>query len=316
MVKAKVAIPNGLKLVSLLAWLSLAVSIASAQTEAVYVGEKVCTTCHSLENKHFSETVHAKVFRQNPKTADEKQVCEACHGPGSLHQKNPTDKNNLVGFTKRWGTPIEKQNAQCQTCHKGGSQLHWPGSIHSSNQVGCADCHNPMEKNSPSGLLTKASVNETCASCHQQQRAEFNKRSHMPLPEGKISCVDCHNPHGSATKPLLKTESVNTTCYNCHAEKRGPFLWEHAPVRENCTNCHAVHGSNHDKLLVTARPALCQQCHNLSVGHSGAFFRGDQTAAAGQIGGASSQRLPGRACQNCHTQIHGSNHPAGARFQR
>jgi hypothetical protein len=24
----------------------------------------------------------------------------------------------------------------------------------------------------------------------------------------------------------------------------------------------------------------------------------------------------GRSCQNCHSQIHGSNHPSGARFQR
>jgi DmsE family decaheme c-type cytochrome len=285
--------------------------------EGTYVGEKTCIACHSQENRHFTNTLHSKVFRLNPKTEKEKQVCEACHGPGSEHAKNPKDKNFLIGFTKSWGTPIEKQNGQCMACHTGGNRLHWPSSIHADNQLGCADCHNPMEKNSPNGLLTKHTINDTCQTCHQQQRAEFNKRSHMPLPEGKMSCVDCHNPHGSATKPLLKAESANVVCYSCHAEKRGPFLWEHAPVRESCINCHAVHGSNHDKLLITARPYLCQQCHNLSVGHSGAFFRGDQTTAAGQLpGGASSQRLPGRACQNCHTQIHGSNHPAGARFQR
>ena len=23
-----------------------------------------------------------------------------------------------------------------------------------------------------------------------------------------------------------------------------------------------------------------------------------------------------RSCQNCHSQVHGSNHPSGARFQR
>ncbi|MEQ1519559.1 MAG: DmsE family decaheme c-type cytochrome, partial [Usitatibacteraceae bacterium] len=263
------------------------------------------------------DTLQSKVFRLNPKGEKEKRVCEACHGPGAQHAKNPLDKSLLIGFTKRWGTPIETQNGQCSACHRGGSQLHWPGSVHADNKLGCADCHNPMERNSVSGLLTKSTVNETCATCHQQQRADFNKRSHMPLPEGKMTCVDCHNPHGSATKPLLKADTTNAVCYACHAEKRGPFLWEHAPVRENCINCHAVHGSNHDKLLVAARPFLCQQCHNLSVGHSGEFFGADQTAAAGRRpGGATGQRLPGRACQNCHTQIHGSNHPAGARFQR
>ena len=139
----------------------------------------------------------------------------------------------------------------------------------------------------------------------------------MPLPEGKMSCNDCHNPHGSPTRPLLKTDTVNETCYECHAEKRGPFLWEHAPVRENCVNCHQAHGSNHDKLLVAPRPVLCQQCHNAAVGHPGTFYNNSQTAeSALQIGGVQSQRVIGRACQNCHTQIHGSNHPSGARFQR
>jgi len=31
---------------------------------------------------------------------------------------------------------------------------------------------------------------------------------------------------------------------------------------------------------------------------------------------AGSKRTIGRSCQNCHTQIHGSNSPSGARFQR
>ena len=165
-------------------------------------------------------------------------------------------------------------------------------------------------------LLARQSVSETCYQCHKQQRAEFRKRSHMPLPEGKMSCVDCHNPHGSTTRSLLNADSVNDVCYTCHAEKRGPFLWEHAPVRESCINCHKPHGSNHDKLLVGARPYLCQQCHNLSVGHNGTFYRDGQTAAGALQGGGQSPRVIGRTCQNCHSQIHGSNHPAGARFQR
>ena len=289
--------------------------LAAAQP-ASYIGEIACMACHGKEGRHFGETLHAKVFRLNPKNEREKLVCEACHGPGSKHAHDTKDKTLLVGYTKRWGTPIETQNGQCLGCHQGGSRLHWPGSTHAGNQLGCADCHNPMERVSGSGLLAKATINETCMACHQQQRAEFNKRSHMPLPEGKISCTDCHNPHGSATKPLLKADSVNVVCYACHAEKRGPMLWEHAPVRENCISCHQPHGSNHDKLLVTSRPQLCQQCHSSPAGHSANFYRADQTAAAAQIGGAASPRVIGRTCQNCHTQIHGSNHPAGARFQR
>jgi len=76
------------------------------------------------------------------------------------------------------------------------------------------------------------------------------------------------------------------------------------------------HGSNHDKLLVGARPYLCQPCHNPPVDHAGQFFRADQTAAAALQGGTQSARIIGRSCQNCHVAIHGSNHQSGARFQR
>ncbi len=297
----------------LLSPLSMAQTPQAVSEAATFVGEKVCTACHSQENRHFTETLHAKAFRLNPRNANEERVCEACHGPGSLHVQDTKNKSALIGFTKGWGTPVAKQNQQCLGCHTGGSQLHWTGSVHSRNQLSCADCHNPMEKNSVNGLLAKSTINDTCESCHQQQRNEFNKRSHMPLHEGKMTCVDCHNPHGSATKPLLKAESTNALCYTCHAEKRGPFLWEHGPVRENCANCHTPHGSNHDKLLVAERPFLCQQCHNLSFGHNSPLYRADQLATAGL---GTNPRLPGRACQNCHSQVHGSNHPAGARFQR
>ena len=282
---------------------------------ATYVGEAVCVACHQTQNKQFTHTVHANAFRLNPKNDLQKRSCEACHGPGSNHLKDPISPSNrvsLIGYTKEWGTPVAQQTAMCMTCHEGGQRMFWQGSPHASNQLSCSDCHNPMAKVSTTGLLKKQTINETCYTCHQQQRADFAKRSHMPLPEGKISCVDCHNPHGSTSKTMLKTDSVNETCYSCHAEKRGPFLWEHAPVRENCLSCHNAHGSNHDKLLTVARPFSCQQCHD-NTNHQSNLYNAGQIVGGGA---APSTRIIGRACQNCHSQIHGSNHPAGARFQR
>ena len=298
--------------------LALSTAARAIPPEATYVGEKTCIKCHDVEAKHFGHTQHARVFRQNPRNELEGRVCEACHGPGSLHAVRGSEKirENLVGYTRDWGSPVEVQNGMCLTCHKGGERLHWPGSAHDTQRVACSDCHNAMARFSASGLLRSASISETCQGCHAQQRAEFRKRSHMPVPEGKMSCSDCHSPHGSITRPLLKADSVNEVCYSCHAEKRGPLLWEHAPVRENCLNCHAAHGSNHDKLLTAARPYLCQQCHVSPAAHAGASYRGDQTVRSSTLGGTPSQRMIGRACQNCHSQVHGSNHPSGARFQR
>jgi DmsE family decaheme c-type cytochrome len=296
--------------------LLLSFGAAAAEPVADYVGEATCLTCHAVEGGHFGWTAHARIFRTSPRTVLESRGCEACHGPGSRHLADATDRSALIGFTRGWGTPVEKQNGQCLACHQGGRRLHWPGSAHALNRVACADCHNPMARFAGTGLLRAAGISETCFACHGQQRAEFRRRSHMPLPEGKMSCSDCHEPHGSVTRPLLNADAVNTLCFACHAEKRGPYIWEHAPVRESCLNCHQPHGSNHEQLLVAARPYLCQQCHNTAVGHSAQFYSADQTAQGALQGGAPSARVIGRSCSNCHSRIHGSNHPSGARFQR
>jgi DmsE family decaheme c-type cytochrome len=142
---------------------------------------------------------------------------------------------------------------------------------------------------------------DTCFQCHKDRRAQMARSSHMPMREGKMVCTDCHNPHGSATEALLKANSINDTCYKCHAEKRGPFLFEHAPVRENCLNCHDAHGSVNEFLLKVSRPRLCAECHGF--GH-------------GLTSGPAAVQSMGRACQNCHTQIHGTNSPSGALLHR
>lgn len=286
-----------------------------AAPDVGYVGDALCRGCHSVEASHWDRTLHAQSFGPNARTDLERHTCEACHGPGRAHVGEPT-KATIVAFTQGAEQEPAEMNAMCQQCHRGGPLLYWVGSTHELRALACSDCHNPMARSSAQSLLRRETASATCLSCHPVQRAEFSKRSHMPLLEGKISCVDCHAPHGSATAPLLRADDVNTLCTSCHAEKRGPFLWEHAPVRESCLNCHAPHGSNHEDLLLTALPLLCQECHSPidspNFGHPAGLLSRQNLPRAG----APDDRLMNRGCLNCHSQIHGSNHPSGPRFHR
>jgi len=281
--------------------------------DAIAIGAKTCVACHSLENVHASHSLHVASFRaaKGATGVGPDGACEACHGPGSAHAKDPSKPGLIIAFTRDAKTPIDTQAGVCLGCHAGGARQDWAGSVHQQSGLGCTDCHNPMARLSAEGVLANNSVNQVCATCHQDIRNKFNRRSHMPLPEGQMSCADCHNPHGTLTATLIKTDTVNETCYACHAEKRGPFLFEHAPVREGCLNCHDPHGSNNQTLLTLPVPMLCQQCHTMTR-HPNDL----QTIAGLANGQAPDERLIGRACLSCHTNIHGSNNPSGSRFHK
>ncbi len=275
---------------------------------AQYVGSVVCVACHRATTPallpQFEQTVMGKVFLHNARSDLEKQNCEACHGPGSAHVAAGGGKGRgvapgqLISFAKGDPTPVEQRNARCLACHERRDHLFWEGSPHEQRDLACTDCHTIMERRSPRVALSRANVVEVCAQCHMVKRSQMVRPSHMPIPEGKMSCTDCHNPHGSATQAMLKYDSPNDTCYNCHADKRGPFLWEHPPVEENCMNCHEPHGSNHNALLKLKPPRLCQQCHDPG-GHPGTSFNPGIVHAFN------------RGCVNCHARIHGSNSPSG-----
>ena len=52
-------------------------AVQTAAKSAEYIGEARCIECHGQENKHFGETLHAKVFRLNPKNDRQRQGCES-----------------------------------------------------------------------------------------------------------------------------------------------------------------------------------------------------------------------------------------------
>jgi DmsE family decaheme c-type cytochrome len=274
--------------------------------KAEFVGASTCLQCHDTKAA-FKDNIHAKAWPK-AKGIDFEHSCETCHGAGSLHVGAGGDKNNPDFYTIKNPKKISSKDlsTMCMQCHEGGTHKYWEGSQHDSRNVSCVSCHSMHDSKSENGkfLLTKPTEMETCFQCHNTKKAQIMRSSHMPLSEGKMTCTDCHNPHGSVGPTLLKQNSVNENCLSCHQEKRGPFLWEHPPVRENCLNCHVAHGSQNDKLLKMKRPRLCQECH-ISTNHPPTPY-----------GANKSLTIAGRSCTECHSQIHGSNHPAGVRFQR
>jgi DmsE family decaheme c-type cytochrome len=259
-----------------------------------------CADCHEETVKIFAGNIHSKIAYYG-----EEGSCESCHAGASNHAESG-DPSQVVNLGK---VEAEKASETCLECHvKDKNQMFWPGSVHESQQLGCTSCHSVhggQEK-----LLARADQKDVCFTCHFDVRADMLKRSKHPLRdsstpsmEGKMTCSDCHNPHGARSEALIDAKSINDKCYECHFEKKAPLLWEHSPVKEDCLICHNPHGSSNDKLLVTKVPRLCQECHMQGRHQSGTLAENSVFAF-------------NRGCLNCHPQVHGSNNPSGVVLQR
>jgi len=280
-------------------------------TEYSESGADTCLMCHTEEWPYpifpIFKTKHAN--RADPRTPFAGLQCEACHGPGAKHA-GTASKDAINSFKPTSFLSVQERNKFCLNCHQGNARIGWIGSKHEVNNVACTSCHKLHAERDP--VLTKATQPEVCYKCHQKVLADFNKPSVHPVRFGVMTCSGCHSTHGSSAAALLAKPTVNLTCYTCHADKRGPFLWEHAPVTEECTVCHVPHGSSRPVLLTKSPPLLCQQCHTVAGHPSVAYTSGG--LPGGGAGGAAFLLAGG--CVNCHSQVHGSNHPSGVKLMR
>ena len=280
---------------------------AAAQVPAAgYAGSETCETCHSDMGDTLKGTPHGQAV--NPRSPAATHGCESCHGPGQAHVDDD-NKGNIRKFGQV--TPAEI-NETCLTCHNRGDHAGWEGSAHDRRNLSCTTCHSVHHPLSAAKQLVKVTETQVCATCHRTQVAKTERAvAHMPVREGKMACSSCHNPHGSISnvKALRAGSSVAESCVTCHTEMRGPVLWEHTPVRENCATCHDPHGSSNDRMLVVRMPMLCQRCH-IASRHPATLYDKDQITTN------KSNRMFGRSCVNCHSTIHGSNHPSGQFFMR
>lgn len=297
---------------------TLIIGLSPVYAQKTGVIDQQCANCHGSDE-------HVMAIARTPHGASGNKAgpsCTTCHGESKAHMDsgNGSVKPDR-SFAKGSKTTPDQRNQVCMTCH--GSNRHlafWESGRHKKNEVSCDNCHALHTPAAPGSKVSLKRPNpsvtpyqttmrnleyETCTSCHRQIRSQLLKPSHHPIIEGRVTCSDCHNPHGALSKAMVKQETINQQCVSCHAEKRGPYIWEHAPVEENCLTCHNPHGSNHNRLLHERAPNLCQDCHDASR-HPGTIYGGDQ----GFSNATPNTRLIARGCVNCHYNIHGSNAPA------
>jgi len=179
---------------------------------------------------------------------------------------------------------------------------------------GCEACHGPGSLHLEAGggrgtyILNPGKDPETCFQCHLAVKARFSLQYRHPVMENRMSCPDCHNPHG---KDIYKVAGryvgrENDVCMQCHREQARHRVFEHEALRDGCTTCHNVHGSINDKMLIERDNNLCLKCH-AQLSTPGMIVIGDFSHTT---------RLAQGTCWSagCHTAVHGSDLNAHLRY--
>jgi len=212
------------------------------------------------------------------------ETCADCHQ--KQYQYFELSDHAGVAIDVNYEDAQAGQAEACETCHG-------PASLH---------LENPIDKS----RIIRSSA-ETCFNCHLNIKGQFMLQHHHPVPEGKMSCSDCHDPHG---KDVRATGGVmllgqDEKCFNCHKEIKGPFVFEHEAMREGCSVCHNPHGSINDKLLVAGPTITCIRCHFQPQFNTDEALLGSESHDDKAIG-------RGADCIDCHTRVHGSNNAASS----
>ena len=174
--------------------------------------------------------------------------CERCHGPGSLHVAEKqlgkiidTSKGPDYSIVNPRRLPPELQNNVCQRCHLQGIAVLNDGKSF-------YDFHPGMKLSEVMNVFMpqyEGAQDKMIMASH----VERMKKSQCYVQSGKLSCINCHNPHISV-KFTPRTQYINA-CNACHGSAAAQLQCKEttqarAAKNNDCITCHMPHNGSID----------------------------------------------------------------------
>jgi len=215
----------------------------------------------------------------------------------------------VVCLSASHGSAVDKPTTSQKTCVTNECHGEYSNKPNVHGPVGLGDCKSCHEAEDVSkhtfALVGKEPA--LCEKCHMDKAKK--KNVHVPLKDG---CTQCHDPHITGNKFMLRGKTVADSCKQCH--KIGLNMqYMHGPAAVGqCTICHDAHSSDHDKLLTMDASRLCFSCHVTTKEQLTKFEFVHEPAKNNCIGchdphGANNPRLvkdeAPKLCYSCHKDI-------------
>lgn len=192
----------------------VATSHADAMASLPANAGQSCKNCHSV-NTRGNIATGTGGFEATSDPAYNDVQCEACHGPGLEHVRNPEIKANVPLAN----ASVDDPESSCASCHTGTHHPfveQWKLSRHSQTRSGTP------------------TTNATCRSCHEGKTAllRFSGQDPSFLDKGDTSpwpttCTVCHDPHAARNPAQLRlsastSDPEQNLCMQCHMRRVEP----------------------------------------------------------------------------------------------
>ncbi|MEZ4667434.1 MAG: ammonia-forming cytochrome c nitrite reductase subunit c552 [Anaerolineae bacterium] len=276
-------------------------SLASTWPDPAYDWTRNCAGCH---------TTGLNIDRGRWK--DDAVQCEACHGPGSIHEETARD----VGRN-----PNEEELAAIRSSIVLSSDARICGQCHSQGVSAEDGLPYPITYSPGQDLLASFTLSQPDDSAHWRGSGHARNQN-MQFNEWLQS------RHSQALASLKSSENADDTCLECHsadyqmnerlrtAQESGdreggpvqPITLENAQYSVTCTSCHNPHGEGELDFQLTAEPyTLCASCHadnRLATVHNPVKEMFEGEPVIDQVTALPSKHFTeGVECSTCHMPL-------------
>ncbi len=245
-----------------LAWRGERVDAVPARWEdrSDWISDDLCAVCHPDVVDAFADASHAALS-----TGYDGWGCEACHGPGGLHDttEQPDDIDSFGSLDPAGTAEV------CARCHFEDLRLlDVEGRHDGANLVACTSCHTVHPGHEPA---RKREAEDGCGTCHPEAVTAHLRSNHRDLMVGPNApgCTACHTggqAHARSlgargTIALPDTPAMEALCQDCHGDDEGLTHFAasiHGRADLGCLDCH-------DLLQEGGKPTeaieRCGACH-------------------------------------------------------
>ncbi len=276
--------------------------------------EVQCTSCHDPHNNQFGGFLVVDTRRST--------LCLRCHAP------------------KEW---LNSAHATSKATWNGTGRNPWP---HTSAVTvadnGCENCHAPHTAGTKAHLLNFAKAEDNCLVCHngsvagKNVAAEFNKSSGhgatsfaalhdstigpMKAMDQRVSCVDCHNPHGGATTAAKQGGVSLSASQVPGVNAAGAIVKNSSHEYEVCFRCHASSAAVADQKVARQfnQPNIRLQFNPGNLSHHPVIASSKRVRVPSLL---ATWTAPQLRCTDCHNNDQGPgamgagpNGPHGSRY--